>query len=197
MSEINITLFHPPTSKTDAISIPTSTTLSDLSNFAMALLGLDGDGVVLAKGQSRTAFYNPSSTSGEGGSSNTTLATVGVGDGEFISVYRVTEFASMNTNTSSGVSPARQRQRTTNAPATSNSSSGGGGLDFSSLLGNAAAAPAPAAAAAGGMMDFTALLSAGSAAAAPTAASSSASTPATQPVQWDKMTLDDAIHRSE
>ena len=194
MSEINITLFHPPTSKTDAISIPTSTTLSDLSNFAMALLGLDGDGVVLAKGQSRTAFYNPSSTSGEGGSSNTTLATVGVGDGEFISVYRVTEFASMNTNTSSGVSPARQRQRTTNAPATSNSSSGGGGMDFSSLLGNAAAAPAPAG---GGMLDFSALLSAGSAAAAPTAASSSASTPATQPVQWDKMTLDDAIHRSE
>eukprot|EP00585_Thalassiosira_rotula_P012207 CAMPEP_0196144148 /NCGR_PEP_ID=MMETSP0910-20130528/15271_1 /TAXON_ID=49265 /ORGANISM="Thalassiosira rotula, Strain GSO102" /LENGTH=69 /DNA_ID=CAMNT_0041405733 /DNA_START=77 /DNA_END=282 /DNA_ORIENTATION=+ len=64
-NEINITLFHPPTSKTDAIAIdPHSTTLGDLSNFAMALLGLDCDdgGVVLAKGQSRLALYHPHPT---------------------------------------------------------------------------------------------------------------------------------------
>lgn len=61
--EINITLFHLPTSKTDAISIPPSTTLADLSNFSMAILGLESEGgVVLAKGQSKLPIYNPTNS---------------------------------------------------------------------------------------------------------------------------------------
>lgn len=186
-NEINITLFHPPTSKTDAISIPTSTTLADLSNFAMALLGLDGDGIVLAKGQSRQPLY----TSGNASEGSKTLAQGAVSDGEFISAYRLQEFE----RATAAASPARQRQRTT-APANNNNAASAG-LDFSSLLGGAAA-PRPAASAGG--MDFSALLSSSAAVAATnnSNSSSNSSTPNTpsEPVQWDGMNLDEAIHRN-
>ena len=179
-NEINITLFHPLTSKMDAISVPTSTTLGDLSNFAMALLGLDGNGVVLAKGQSRQAMYNPNN----GAEGSKTLAQCGISDGEFVFAYRVSEFERM---TAASNSPARQRQRTAPTPANNNASAAanGGGLDFSTLFGQPAAAS--------GGMDFTALLSSGGSA---SAATSSASTPATQPVQWDGMNLDDAMGKN-
>ena len=180
-NEINITLFHPPTSKTDAISIPPTTTLADLSNFAQALLGLDG-GAVLAKQQSRQVIYNPA-----GGDGSKTLAQSGVVDGDFISVYTVGEFENV-----SRASPARQRQRTAPPPPAAAAASGGG-LDFSALLGGGGAAPtrpAPAGAAAGGM-DFTALLSVGQMAAA-----SSATSAPSAPVQWDGMNLDDVMDRN-
>lgn len=96
MSDINITLFHPPTSKTDAISIPSSTMLSDLSDLSMALLGFDGDdgGVVLTKkGHSRGHYlYLPSNAATVASEENKTLASCGVVDGDFISVYTVNEF---------------------------------------------------------------------------------------------------------
>ena len=213
MSEINITLFHPVTQRTDAISIvPSSTTLADLSNFAMALLGLDdndsvsGGGVVLAKGQSRRPIYNPATTSNANANNegNKTLAQCGVVDGEFISVYRVREFermiaaatAASNSGTSS---PARQRQRTA-APSAAAGGGGGGGLDFSALLGGSSAATSSssnnASSGGGGMMDFTALLTSSAATAINNTAASSTSSGGGEPVQWDGMNLDDAISRN-
>ena len=210
MSEINITLFHPVTQRTDAISIvPSSTTLADLSNFAMALLGLDdgdgdGGGVVLAKGQSRRPIYNPATTSNANANNegNKTLAQCGVVDGEFISVYRVREFermiaAAAASNSGSG-SPARQRQRTV-APSAAGGV-GGGGLDFSALLGGSSAATSSssnnASSGGGGMMDFTALLTSSAATAINNTAASSTSSGGGEPVQWDGMNLDDAISRN-
>lgn len=209
MSEINITLFHPVTQRTDAISIvPSSTTLADLSNFAMALLGLDDDdsdggGVVLAKGQSRRPIYNPATTSNANNEGSKTLAQCGVVDGEFISVYRVREFermiaaatAASNSGTSS---PARQRQRTA-APSAA-AAGGGGGLDFSALLGGSSAATSSSsntnAPSGGGGMDFTALLTSSAATAINNTAASSTSSGGGEPVQWDGMNLDDAISRN-
>ena len=209
MSEINITLFHPVTQRTDAISIvPSTTSLADLSNFAMALLGLDdndsdsGGGVVLAKGQSRRPIYNPATTSNANNEGSKTLAQCGVVDGEFISVYRVREFermiaAAAASNSGSG-SPARQRQRTA-APSAA-AAGGGGGLDFSALLGGSSAATSSssnnASSGGGGMMDFTALLTSSAATAINNTAAASTSSGGGEPVQWDGMNLDDAISRN-
>ena len=216
MSEINITLFHPVTQRTDAISIvPSTTTLADLSNFSMALLGLDGDdnnggGVVLAKGQSRQPIYNPTTAANATLENNKTLSQCGVVDGEFISVYRVREFerltAAASASNNSGSSPARQRQR---IAAPSAAVGGGGGLDFSALLGGssnsggstnnaATSSSSSGGGGGGGGMDFTALLTSSAATATNnnTAASSTSSSGGGGPVQWDGMNLDDAISRN-
>ena len=167
-------------------------------------IGLDGDGgVVLAKGQSRTPLYKPNTTTGEG---NVTLSQCNILDGEFISVYKFVEFERMTSTSSSaarrgnnggntGASPARQRQRTNNTAA---AAGGGGGLDFSALLGGggAPAARAPTSSSSGGM-DFTALLSRGAATAPSTSTSSTtAQGGGGEPVQWDGMTLHDALEKN-
>ena len=163
-------------------------------------IGLDGDGgVVLAKGQSRTPLYKPNTTTGEG---NVTLSQCNISDGEFISVYKVVEFERMtssanaaarrgNNGGNAGASPARQRQRT------NNTATAGGGLDFSALLGGGApAARAPAASSSGGM-DFTALLSRGAATASATSSSTSAQGGGgSELVEWDGMTLHDALEKN-
>ena len=190
--EINITLFHLPTSKTDAISIPPSTTLADLSNFSMAILGLESEGgVVLAKGQSKLPIYNPTnSTAATDNEGSKTLSQCGLVDGEFISVYTVGEFERMTS-----ASPARSRQRTTATNNTNRSAGGGGGgLDFSSLLGAPAASSSSAAS---GGMDFTALLSSGAAVMNDTTSSTNSTSAAGEgPIEWDGMTLDDATSRN-
>ena len=97
-----------------------------------------------------------------------------------------------NNGGNAGASPARQRQRTNNTAAAA------GGLDFSALLGGGApAARAPPSSSSGGM-DFTALLSRGAAATAPSAASSSTTAQGGggEPVQWDGMTLHDALEKN-
>lgn len=220
IEEISITLFHPLTSRTDAISVvPNSTTLSDLSAFAAALLGLDDGGrggVVLARGQSRSPLYHPGggggSVAGGGEGGDRTLAQCGLSDGEFVSAYGAGEFErAIAAASASSSSPARQRPRTNASNA-----GGGGGMDFSALLGGAAAAASAPSASRGnnggagaGGMDFSALLSAGAASSSSSAAaassssggnaagsSSSASTPGRGPVRWDGMNLDDAIARN-
>ena len=163
-------------------------------------IGLDGDGgVVLAKGQSRTPLYKPNTTTGEG---NVTLSQCNISDGEFISVYKVVEFERMtssanaaarrgNNGGNAGASPARQRQRTNNTAA-----AGGGGLDFSALLGGGAPAAARAPPSSSSGMDFTALLSRGAAATAPATSSSTTAQGGAEPVQWDGMTLHDALEKN-
>ncbi|KAL7513903.1 hypothetical protein ACHAXN_011099 [Cyclotella atomus] len=133
MSEINITIFHPTTSRTDAISLPLSATLSDLTSFASALLDLDGD-IVILRDRTKIADAN---------SGDRTLESAGIKDGEFLTVVRANELQSNN----NGGSPARQRARPNPPPAAA------GGLDFSNILAanntSSAAAAAPSAAAGG------------------------------------------------
>eukprot|EP00804_Cyclotella_cryptica_P016474 CCRYP_004690-RA/>CCRYP_004690-RA protein AED:0.09 eAED:0.09 QI:207/-1/1/1/-1/1/1/0/415 len=172
--EINITLFHPPTSRTDAISLPFSATLSDLASFASALLDLDGEIVIR---RDTTVIFSQHT----GGTK--TLQAGGVRNGDFLMVWRLTEVPATTNNNSSGASsPARQRPRT-NPP----SAAATGGLDFSSLLAANTHAPTNAATSSnnGGLsFNIPALL----------AANAASSTP--QPVEWDGMNLDDAIQRN-
>jgi hypothetical protein len=162
--EINITIFHPPTSRTDAISLPPSATLSDLASFASALLDLDGQ-VVITKDRA-VIFSQQNASSGD-----TTLHAGGIKNGDFLTVLRVSEVRS-----SSNGSPARQRVRVNPPPAPS------GGLDFSALLAGSNAQSSTSQTSAGLSFNI-----AGLAAAAGGGAS---------PVEWDKMNLDDAIHRN-
>ena len=201
MSDLNITLFHPPSSRTDAISVPPSTTLSDLSNFASALLGIedaDGSGVVLARGQSRTPLLPAGADAAAAG--RRTLAECGVGDGELVSAYGPAEW----TGASEGP-PARQRQRTGGRPtgaggagSGANAASGGGagGLDFSSLLGGGAGGGRPQRQPAGpsggsGGLDFSSLLASAPLAAQLRQQTSSAGSAAPPPSYG---TIDDAVN---
>ena len=180
--EINLTLFHPSTSKTDALSISSLATLADLSSFAGVLLNLDGGGVVLALGDK--IFYNPSGNDSTGVDGIKTLAACGVADGALITVYTTAEFE-------------RQMQRT-NGAATAASANSSGSLDFSALLGagtgqrtNGAATAASASS--NGNLDFSTLLGAGAGQRggglnfSAITKSSATSTATQQPVQWDGM----------
>jgi hypothetical protein len=86
--EINLTLFHPPSSKTDAISLPPSTTLSDLSSFASAILGLDddnsGSGIVISKDSLfASLLFSPMNAATEGSKA---LGQCGITNGDLLSV---------------------------------------------------------------------------------------------------------------
>jgi hypothetical protein len=115
MSEINITIFHPPTSRTDAISLPLTATFSDLSSFASALLDLDGD-IVILRDRIKLSDEN---------NAQQTLQSGGIKDGDLLTILRVSEVPSG--------SPARQRPRPNPT----------GGLDFSNLLASSTANSAP------------------------------------------------------
>ena len=97
-----------------------------------------------------------------------------------------------NSATTNRGSPVRQRQRTAPPAPAAASAAGGGGLDFSALLGAAAAQPAPAASNSsnnnGLTFNIPGLL------AASNATSNSSQKPS--PVEWDGMHLDDAIARN-
>ncbi|KAK1748180.1 aspartic peptidase, DDI1 family, partial [Skeletonema marinoi] len=188
--EINLTLFHPPSSKTDAISLPPSTTLTDLSSFASAILGLDDSSIVISKDSfaSLPLLFSPMNAATDGSKA---LAQCGIVNGDLLSVMTKSEFDQLRNRGS----PARQRQRT-GPPAAAAAPSGG--LDFSALLGAAASQPPPAATHNGGSgttngltFNIQGLLAASNANS--NSANSSQKTP---PVQWDGMHLDDAISRN-
>jgi len=83
--EINLTLFHPPSSKTDAISLPPSTTLTDLSSFASAILGLDDSSIVISKDSfaSLPLLFSPMNAATDGSKA---LAQCGIVNGDLLSV---------------------------------------------------------------------------------------------------------------
>jgi hypothetical protein len=88
--EINLTLFHPPSSKTDAISLPPSTTLSDLSSFASAILGLEDDdntsggGIVISKDSLfASLLFSPMNAATEGSKA---LGQCGITNGDLLAV---------------------------------------------------------------------------------------------------------------
>lgn len=205
--EINLTLFHFLSSKTDAISLPPSTTLSDLSSFASAILGIDdgNGGIVISKDSftSPAPLFSPTNAATEG---SKTLMQCGIGNGDFISVMTMSEFERARGdpagNSNNVGSPARQRQRM--GPSNSAApTAAAGGLDFSALLGAAAANTAtqqpPAAhnninsnsssATNGLVFNIPGLLAVSN--------TGNKSTASKQPpVQWDGMHLDDAIARN-
>ncbi|KAL7514196.1 hypothetical protein ACHAWX_000794 [Stephanocyclus meneghinianus] len=162
--EINLTLFHPPTSRTDAISLPLSATVSDLASFASALLDLDGEIIIR---RDATVIFSRQSPGEQ------TLQAGGVRDGDFLTVWRLSEVPTAN----SGASPARQRARTS-PPAAS------GALDFSALLAANNSAQSSATSRNNGGLSFN----------IPGLVAASAA--ASQPIEWDGMNLDDAIQRN-
>jgi len=173
--EVRITLHHPPTSRTDAISVPRSTTtLSDLSGYAAALLGIDasddhdqgGGGAVLTRGTS--LLHHPSRP--DGGGERTLASCLGVSssDGEvLVSAYSVREYDASSL-LGAGAAAGRGGGVWRPPPPTTAPPSGVGGLDFSSLV----APPASS------------------------STSSSTATTATSPVEWEGMNLDDAVLRN-
>jgi len=194
--EINLTLFHPPSSKTDAISLSPSTSLSDLSSFASAILGID-ESVVISKDSfaSLPFLFSPTNAATDGSKS---LGQCGIANGDLLSVMTKSEFDQLhNSAATNRGSPVRQRQRTQPPPA---STTGGGGLDFSALLGAAAAQPPPPVSnnnnnngTTNGLTFNIQGLLAASNASNNNSANSSQRAP---PVQWDGIHLDDAISRN-
>jgi len=197
--ELNLTLFHPPSSKTDAISLPPSTTLSDLSSFASAILGLD-ESIVISKDSfaSLPLLFSPANAAADGSKA---LVQCGIANGDLLSVMTKSEFDQLrNSAAANRGSPVRQRQRT--GPPASAAAAAPGGLDFSALLGGAAAQQDPATNNnnsngttnnnSGLTFNIQGLLAASNANNGNSATSSQKS----PPVQWDGMHLDDAISRN-
>lgn len=185
--EINLTLLHPPTGRTDAVCLTaSSTTLSDLADFAAALLGLEdvaggvGGGVVLSK----NALLYRSGGGGEGSTAafegSRTLGAAGLENGDLVSVLRASEDEVTRRR------PTRPPPPAAAAPAA--------GIDFSALLNGASSTPAPAAnnsSGGGGLsFDIAGILAADS------AQSRSQPTQAQAPVQWDRMNLDDVLAKN-
>jgi len=209
--EVRITLHHPPTSRTDAISVPRSTTtLSDLSGYAAALLGIDasddhdhdqgGGGAVLARGTS--LLHHPSRPDG---GARTLASCLGASpsDGEvLVSAYSVGEYDAAVAAASARALPP------SSSPVGAAVGGGGGavgGLDFSSLLGAGAAAgrggvqrpspPTTAPPSGVGGLDFSSLV-APPASSSSSSSSSSTATATTGPFEWEGMNLDDAVSRN-
>lgn len=140
MTDITITLCNPESGASESMPVSISMSLDDCLEFSRALLGIEGDLMLVKDGKRLTG---------------STLNQAGVQNGDLLVVMKVQ------------VAPA---------PAASRSS---GGLDFSNLLGTAAAPPAASA----GGLNFSNLL-----ASAPPASRSSAT-----PVYYPGMHLDDAM----
>lgn len=89
--DLNLTLFHPPSSKTDAISLPPSTTLSDLSSFASAILGLDDESIVISKDSfaSLPLLFSPTNAAVVGSKA---LGQCGISNGDLLSVMTKVRF---------------------------------------------------------------------------------------------------------
>jgi len=135
--EVRITLHHPPTSRTDAISVPRSTTtLSDLSGYAAALLGIDasddhdqgGGGAVLTRGTS--LLHHPSRP--DGGGERTLASCLGVSssDGEvLVSAYSVREYdAAVSADDARGRAASARALPPSSSPVGAVVGGGGGGV---------------------------------------------------------------------
>lgn len=199
---VNITLFHPPTSRTDAISLPSSTTtISDLANFATALLDLESGEIVIRKdgGDSNQTLYHSLETK-DGEGEERTLSQCGIENGDLLSVYTVSE--AKKSSGWEGQSPKRKTARTGGPSAAGTS----GGLDFSALLGSSSASHRASQASSNSSSKSTSnhyssngglsFNIQGLLAASNSNSNSTSSAPSQQPVEWDKMNLDEAIFRN-
>lgn len=165
--EITVTLTSLTNQNTESINVSkTSTTINELCEFAVALLGL-GTSDNLSLNKNGQNIYINDNNEAKG---SQLISSIGIGDGDLIIVMEKTK--------KHPTSHAPAARAPAPAPAA-------GGLDFSALLGNTAAAtkpksqPKPT-----GGLTFN--------------------LPPVQlpmfsqktPVQWEKMTLDDAIERN-
>ena len=128
MSDITVTLCNPQTGQSESIPVSTTLTVQELIEWSKALLGMDGDVVLMKDGQPLT---NNASQS---------LTQAGVANGDLLVVMKVAARPPVPAPVSSSAAAAAGGR-------------GGGGLDFSNLLGSASA-PAPA----GGGLNFGNLL---------------------------------------
>ncbi|KAL3767282.1 hypothetical protein ACHAW5_002085 [Stephanodiscus triporus] len=231
--EVRITFLHPPTSRTDMIAVPGSTTtLADLSGYATALLGIitndvdnddddddadrvgGGGGSVLTRGTS--LLYHPSRGDCDG---SRTLASCGVSssDGDaLVSAYSIREYDDVVAAAGRGGGRAPPPSSTSAVGTTAAAArgggggGGGGGLDFTSLLGGGVAgagaqrssSSSSSSSSGVGALDFSSLVGN---AGPPVVGSRASLTPTTtsvvptippRPVEWDGMSLDDAISRN-
>ena len=118
MSDITVTLCNPQTGQSESIPVSTTLTVQELIEWSKALLGMDGDVVLMKDGQPLT---NNASQS---------LTQAGVANGDLLVVMKVAARPPVPAPVSSSAAAAAGGR-------------GGGGLDFSNLLGSASA-PAPA-----------------------------------------------------
>lgn len=205
MSNITITLTSLTSQKTDSIEIsPSTTTLSDLCQYAVALLDLpSSDNLILTKNTNR--LYTATSNNNDDSRGGTTLASAGVENGDLIVVIQ----------SGNDIAPSATSAPTPAPAATlNNASSSVGGLDFSSLLSSVDTTVPPASESAnnnsgGGLQFNLPMLSTASANTnngnnnsgglqfnLPMLSAGSHVGQQTTPVQWDGMTLDDAMHRN-
>ena len=153
-SEINVTLYHPPTSKTDAISISKLITVEELAELAVALLDLadDADGgdggkeVALARSMDGNNGMAASAAAGmnslevlyqQGMAKNRSLESCSITDGTLILVYRMREFEMVTKRSAAGGRNGNAVGSGSGGGASNSAAAGGGSgsLDFSALLG--------------------------------------------------------------
>jgi len=193
--EISITLTCLSNNATETISVSrSSTTLAELCEFAVALLGLPSSaGLTLHRNGNHIFTNNPSLSPSPSPSPSVIVMNVGsagIENGDLIVAMPPRNNAASSTSASASASAV--------APAVASTPSSGGavgglGLDFSSLLGSSNAAQTNASSSSnyggggggrGGGLTFNIPSS-----------TPGMFTPAA-PVQWDGMSLDDALSRN-
>ncbi len=212
MSNITITLTSLSTNQTDSIEISSSMTLNDLCLYAIALLGLSNDNniILIKNGQRLYNHSNKSSSSSVNGiQGSMTLSSVGIQNGDLIVVLDNATGGSGGSSSGQLSSSRLPTAVTTSTISTNNSSNnnGGsnGGLDFSSLLASSANTNIPLTTSnitnnnniTGGLQFNLSLLSGGGGGGSLFGGNNNNSQIIqSNPVQWDGMTLDDAIERN-
>jgi hypothetical protein len=191
--EVTITLASLSNQSTESINVSlTSTKLSELCEFAVALLDLpSSNNIILVKNEKRLYQNVNANEGGSGNQGDNPISFVGIANGDLIIVMMP------NTNTNSTTSAATS---TTNPTVTNtNTVTPSGGLDFSSLLGAATTntntntqqassstiTPSPASTSSGGGLTFN------------LPPPQNPMFQQTTPVQFDKMTLDDCMERNQ
>ena len=189
MSNITITITSLSTHRTDSIEVSPSTTILELCQYATALLELpSADNIILSK--NGKTIYKQTEINGNS-AEKMTLSSVGIHNGDLIVVMQSGSNSSSNNSRSAAGSSMPMSTSTAAA-----SGGGGGGLDFSSLLStmntpstssaNSGNSTSNINSSGGGGLQFNLpMLSFGQ------------QMTQTTPVQWDGMTLDDAIARNQ
>ncbi len=186
MTNITLTLTSLSSQKTDSIEICSSTTtLSDLCQYAVALLDLpSSDNIILSKDGTRIYSSSENVDSNISSRAQSTLSSAGIKNGDMIVVLT-------GASSTSSSLPIPVPSTTTN----NNERSSNGGLDFSSLLSSASSTNTNVNSASsssnnngGGGLQFNLPMLSGSLFGQQMIQST--------PVQWDGMTLDDAMARN-
>uniref|UniRef100_A0A6V2E1T3 Ubiquitin-like domain-containing protein n=1 Tax=Ditylum brightwellii TaxID=49249 RepID=A0A6V2E1T3_9STRA len=192
--EITVVLINQENDNTESICVSkSSTTLSELFDFASALFNLQEGSTANLISNGRVLYSSKHSASG-----SKTLMEVGLTNGDMVLVHRVVP-AARTAGRGVGMSTGGITPAAGSAGGAGGGGGGGGGLDFSSLLASAGIAAPPSA-------PSTALTSSSTSSSSTTTAPSSrgltfdltrlANANTQQKVEWERMTLDDAMSRN-